>query len=66
MNSRTVIFEEYMDASARVLRAWIAFRDSHDLENEDFKCCDHTRELFAALQTLEDIISRARRETKAS
>jgi hypothetical protein len=43
-----------LDTIARVLLAWIAFRNSHDLKDAQIACCDKTRELFDALQAFED------------
>ncbi len=51
-------FELLDDAEARVLRAWVAFRLSHDLEKAELACCERTKELFRSLQAFEDTVRR--------
>ena len=43
-------------AEARVLTAWITFRKTHDLKDAKLSCCEHTKELFEALQSFEDSV----------
>lgn len=38
---------------SRVLHAWIAFRESHDLDKAEMLCCDVTQELYNALTAFE-------------
>lgn len=48
--------EELLDAEARVLNAWVTFRQTHTLTDPKLKCCEHTQELFESLQAFEDIV----------
>ena len=41
---------------ARVLNAWVVFRQTHDVDDAQVKCCERTQELFEALQAFENAV----------
>jgi len=55
---------ELLEIEARILHAWVAFRNSHNLENAELACCERTKELFASLQAFENVIRAAAQEEK--
>ena len=39
-----------------ILGAWQSFRESHDLESENLKCCEKSLNLFDALRAYEKLM----------
>lgn len=50
---------EIENAAVDFIKAWRDFRRGHDLESAKLNCCDYTRDLFKAAQTLDDALTKS-------
>jgi hypothetical protein len=41
-----------------LLNAWLLFKDNHDLLSPKLECCQHSRDLFQCLDSLERWVRR--------
>ena len=55
---------QLLEIEARILHAWVAFRNSHDMQSAEMTCCERTKELFDSLQAFENVIRAAAQEEK--
>jgi len=53
---------QLLEIEARILHAWVAFRNSHDMASAEMTCCERTKALFATLQEFENVVRGAGRE----